>query len=94
MTLNEKITELQARHEVLAVIDLDPWHDQTEHGKKPWLRRILNEIHRDPYTDNQRIVFTVSQGDTYNSSDSRAGNLLTQLQRRLNEIDISSSNNH
>lgn len=89
MTLNEKITELQSQYDVLAVIDLDPWHDQKEYDKKPWMRRILNEVHRDPYTDNQRIVFTVSQGDTYNSSYSRAGNLLTQLQFRLNEIDIS-----
>jgi radical SAM protein with 4Fe4S-binding SPASM domain len=46
-------------------------------------------VHQDPYADNQRILFTVSRGDLYADNDSPAGQLLTQLQRRLNEIDIS-----
>jgi len=89
MKLEEKVTELKLQYDVLAVIDLDPWHDQTEYNKKSWLIQILSLVHRDSYLDNQRIVFTISQGDVYVDSDSSAGQLLTQLQRRLNEIDIS-----
>lgn len=89
MILDEKIKELKSQYDVLAVIDLDPWHDQNEYGKKPWLRQILSLVHQDPYQNNQRIVFTISQGDVYADNDSPAGQLLTQLQRRLNEIDIS-----
>ena len=89
MKLEEKVTELKLQYDVLAVINLDPWHDQTEYNKKSWLRQILSLVHRDSYLDNQRIVFTISQGDVYVDSDSSAGQLLTQLQRRLNEIDIS-----
>lgn len=89
MTLDEKITQLKSQYDVLAVIDLDPWHDLKEYDKKPWLRQILSLVHRDPYADNQRILFTVSRGDVYADNNSPAGQLLTQLQRRLNEIDIS-----
>ena len=89
MKLEEKIAELRSQYDVLAVIDLDPWHDQPEYNKKSWMSQILSLVHRDPYLDSQRVVFTVSQGDVYADSDSPAGQLLTQLQRRLNEIDIS-----
>ena len=89
MTLEEKITELKSQYDVLAVIDLDPWHDVHEHDKKSWLRQILSLVHQDCYLDNQRIVFTTSKGDVYKDSKSPAGQLITQLQRRLNEIDIS-----
>jgi radical SAM protein with 4Fe4S-binding SPASM domain len=89
MTLEEKITELRSQYDVLAVVDLDPWHDLPEYDKKPWMRKILEELHRDPYLDNQRIVFKTSRGDIYPDEQSPTGYLITQLQRRLNEIDIS-----
>jgi len=89
MTLEEKISQLRSQYDVLAVIDLDPWHDQNEYDKKPWMRQILNEVHQESYLDNQRILFTTSRGDVYADNNSLAGQLLTQLQRRLNEIDIS-----
>jgi len=89
MTLNEKIIELKSRYDVTAVINLDPWHDLHEYDKKSWMRQILSQVHQDSYLDNQRVVFTISQGDVYADDESIAGQLLTQLQRRLNEIDIS-----
>jgi radical SAM protein with 4Fe4S-binding SPASM domain len=89
MTLEEKITELQSRYDVVAVVDLDPWHDLEEHNKKSWMRQILSDVHQDSYLDNQRIVFKMLRGDVYSDDKSTAGHLITQLQRRLNEIDIS-----
>ena len=89
MKLDERITELRSQYDVVAVIDLDPWHDVHEYDKKSWMRQILGLVHQDSYLDNQRIVFTISQGDVYTDNDSLAGQLLTQFQRRLNEIDIS-----
>ena len=89
MTLEEKITQLKSRYDVVAVIDLDPWHELPEYNKKPWLRETLSLVHQVYYSDNQRILFTTSQGDIYADDTSPAGQLLTQLQRRLNEIDIS-----
>jgi MoaA/NifB/PqqE/SkfB family radical SAM enzyme len=74
---------------VIAVVDLDPWHDVDEYNKKSWMREILSPVRQDSYLDNQRIIFTVSQGDVYTDNDSVAGQLMTQLQKRINEIDIS-----
>ena len=89
MKLEEKITQLKSQYDVVAVINLDPWHDLNEHDKKSWMRQILSLVHRDSYLDNQRILFTTSQGVVYADDNSPAGQLLTQLQRRLNEVDIS-----
>jgi radical SAM protein with 4Fe4S-binding SPASM domain len=89
MTLEEKITELKSQYDVVAVIDLDPWHKLHEYDKKSWLQQILGPVHRESYLHNQRIIFTTSQGDVYENMESRAGILITQLQRRINEIDIS-----
>jgi MoaA/NifB/PqqE/SkfB family radical SAM enzyme len=89
MTLDEKIIELTSQRDVLAVIDLDPWHDLPEHNKKSWLSHVISLVHRDVYLDNQRIIFKTSRGDVYANDKSPAGYLITQLQRRLNEIDIS-----
>jgi MoaA/NifB/PqqE/SkfB family radical SAM enzyme len=89
MTLEEKITELKSQYDVVAVIDLDPWHNIPEYNKKSWMRQIISLVHQESYLDNQRILFTTSRGDVYKDSESPAGQLLTQLQRRLNEIDIS-----
>jgi radical SAM protein with 4Fe4S-binding SPASM domain len=89
MTLDEKITQLKSQYDVLAVIDLDPWHDLREHDKKSWMKQIISMVHQDPYLDNQRILFKTSRGDVYVDRESLAGQLITQLQRRLNEIDIS-----
>ena len=89
MTLEEKIAELQSQYDVVAVIDLDPWHDLHDYDKKSWMRETLGPVHRDTYLDNQRILFKTSRGDVYANEKSLAGQLITQLQRRLNEIDIS-----
>jgi hypothetical protein len=71
------------------VIDLDPWHDLPEYNKKSWLKQTLSLVHRDVYLDDQRIIFTTTRGDLYIDEKSLAGQLITQLQRRLNDIDIS-----
>lgn len=89
MTLEEKIIELKSQWDVLAVIDLDPWHALAEYNKKSWLSQIISLVHRNVYLDNQRIIFKTSRGDVYADDNSPAGYLITQLQRRLNEIDIS-----
>jgi radical SAM protein with 4Fe4S-binding SPASM domain len=89
MTLEEKITQLRSQHDVVAVVNLDPWHDLHEYDKKSWMRETLGPVHQDSYLDTQRILFTISRGDVYADNNSPAGQLLMQLQRRLNEIDIS-----
>jgi organic radical activating enzyme len=89
MTLEERISQLKQQYEVLSIVDLDAWHTLDDHKKKFWLREQLESLRRDAYTDNQRLVFTLSQGDRYADQLSDAGVVLTDLQRRLWEVDIS-----
>ena len=89
MKLEEKITQLKSQYDVIAVINLDPWHDLSEYDKKPWMRQILSPVYQESYLDNQRILFTISRGDVYEDNKTPAGQLIAQLQRSLNEIDIS-----
>lgn len=87
MTLNEKIAELKDLYDVVAVIDLDQWYVEPEYNQKIWMRRVIESAYRETYTANQRVVFTTTHQDVYTTPG--PGRLLTQLQRRLNEIDIS-----
>ena len=38
---------------------------------------------------NERIIFTLTRGDVYADNKVVAGSVITQFQKRLNEIDIS-----
>lgn len=78
-------------YEILATVDLDPWHDKTAINRVIWLKQILQQQHRDFYEPNQRLVFTLSRGDVYNSSESATGAFLKEFQRILNEVDISNA---
>jgi radical SAM protein with 4Fe4S-binding SPASM domain len=89
MNIKEKLIELQQQYSVVAVIDLDAWHDLEEHKKKPWLRQTLESVYRPVYENNQRIIFTLTRGDVYTDDYSDTGLLLPEFQRRLDEIDIS-----
>ena len=88
MTLQEKIKELSDQYKIVAEISLDNWHEMVEYQTKNWFRKILADIHKETYKDNERIIFTLTSGDRY-SDDDDAGAILTQLQKRLNEVDIS-----
>jgi len=89
MTLLKQIKELSKQYSVVSVIDLDPWHDLDVFQQEFWLQKVLSAVHKDCYKNNERIIFTLSKGDTYKNQDAAAGSLLIQLQRQLNDIDIS-----
>ena len=87
--MKQTLQDLYSQYSVVAQIDLDPWHDLDEHKKKQWLRTILQQVHRDVYADNERLIFTLTRGDVYTDEYSQTGSLLLEFQRRLNEVDIS-----
>ena len=89
MTLQENIEELSSQYTMVAEVNLDAWHQMADYRIKNWFIKILTEIHKDTYEDNERIIFTLTCGDRYNNVDSPGGAILTQLQKRLNEVDIS-----
>jgi radical SAM protein with 4Fe4S-binding SPASM domain len=89
MTLQKKITELKTQYNIIAEINLDPCHDMAEFHVKAWFRKIMSEIHKEVYEPNERIIFTLTRGDVYADNEVVAGLVITQFQKRLNEIDIS-----
>ena len=89
MTLQEKIKELSTQYKIIAEINLDGWHNLVDYQTKNWFRKILTDIHKEAYEYNERIIFTLTTGDIYSNIDATAGVILTQLQKRINEVDIS-----
>lgn len=89
MNLQQKVEQLQQQYNVIAVVDMDPWHDLSDVDRKAWFREVLTPLHREEYQGNDRLVFTLSRGDVYKDADSDCGIFLKQFQRRINEIDIS-----
>jgi MoaA/NifB/PqqE/SkfB family radical SAM enzyme len=89
MTLQEKIKELSTQYKIVAEVNLDAWHEMTDYQTKNWFRKILSEIYKTAYEPDERIVFTLSSGDRYSNVNTAAGAILTQLQKRINEVDIS-----
>jgi len=89
MTLQEKIKELSTQYKIVAEVNLDSWHEMTDYQTKNWFKKILSEIYKTAYEPNERIVFTLSSGDRYSNVNTAAGEILTQLQKRINEVDIS-----
>ena len=89
MTLQEKIKELSSQYKIVAEVNLDAWHDMADYQTKNWFRKILSEIHKTAYKSDERIIFTLTSGDRYSNINATAGIILTQLQKRINEVDIS-----
>ena len=89
MTLQEKIKELSSQYKIVAEVNLDAWHDMADYQTKNWFRKILSEIHKTAYKSDERIIFTLTSGDRYSNINATSGIILTQLQKRINEVDIS-----
>jgi radical SAM protein with 4Fe4S-binding SPASM domain len=89
MILEQTIDKLKQQYDIISIIDLDKWHDLTNPEQKTWLRTVFDHVHQTVYENNQRILLTLTRGDVYSDEYSQVGQLLEQVQRRLNEIDIS-----
>lgn len=89
MNLNDLINKYKTTYDVLAVIDLDHWHDLEFYKKTFWLRDQISKLHKENYENNQRIIFTLSQGEEYKTTQDKSGMILENLQQLLNQVDIS-----
>lgn len=89
MTLEQLIEKYQHDYELIDVVNLDDWYARSPVERPEWLRTRLHQCYRPAYQDNQRVLFTLSQGDEYASESALAGVILTTLQEQLNQVDIS-----
>lgn len=89
MTLTDLLTQYKMQYDVVRCIALDDWYSYSVMERYPWLSNKVKSMYRDEFKPNQRIVFTLSQGDEYATLDSPLGEILCCLQRALNKVDIS-----
>jgi MoaA/NifB/PqqE/SkfB family radical SAM enzyme len=89
MTQHEQIELLKKSHSIIAQIDLDEYFNLPLFKRLPWLEKQLQSVHKGAYQENERILLTLTQGDVYASSNDVAGLLITNLQQKLNSVDIS-----
>jgi len=89
MTLEQLLKNYQDQYDLIGVINLDDWYACAPSERPEWLRDRLHTVHRPVFLDNQRLIFTLSQGDEYISEMDAAGVILTELQEQLNQVDIS-----
>jgi len=83
------IKQLQTQYNIINQIDLTAWHDKSIIDRQIWLERLVKQQYRDFFNINERIVFTMTRGDIYDSADSEVGSFITEFQRCLNSVDIS-----
>jgi len=83
MTLAEKIAEYKKKYAVLDVVDLDHWHDLKIYQRDPWFCDTLQSLYREVYTNDQRILLTLSRCND-------AKTIIERLQYWLFNVDISS----
>jgi radical SAM protein with 4Fe4S-binding SPASM domain len=89
MTLEQLLNNFQDQFDLLGVINLDDWYARAVNERPEWLREQIHSVYRPEFANNQRLIFTLSQGDEYVSEMDTAGVILTTLQEQLNQIDIS-----
>jgi organic radical activating enzyme len=89
MTMLELIDQYQKIYDVVAVINLDQCFDVPFYQREIWLKSQIEPAWRNQFTENQRVIFTMTQGEEYSSQHSQRPNILSIVQKLLNEVDIS-----
>tara|TARA_R110000868_G_scaffold281248_5_gene541627 strand:+ start:1432 stop:3126 length:1695 start_codon:yes stop_codon:yes gene_type:complete len=82
------INNLKEQYNIVDVVDLNKWNDDYQLGQA-WLMKKCQELHREVFDPNERMVFTHSK-DFYVGEES-VGLILKNLQVILNKVDISNS---
>ena len=86
--MNSKLAELADLYSI-QTDDLKPWFDLEIFQRKTWLNKQLISVYKPAYKTNERVVFTLSRSDIYDSTDEVAGQLIKDLHQQLTAVDIS-----
>lgn len=89
MTLENLIKTYTEQYNIIDIVNLDDWYSLDVIERPVWLKNRLQSVYCPVYQDNDRILFTLAQGDEYQSQEDPAGLILRTLQEGLNQVDIS-----
>lgn len=85
MTYEQQLEHLRKTHRILGVIELDSLLTVSPAQWSKWLGEKLQPLYKPAYENNERIVFAIKG---YKSA-LQVSDLLSEVQRQLNDIDIS-----
>jgi radical SAM protein with 4Fe4S-binding SPASM domain len=88
-TLQQTLQQYQESFDIIDIINLDDWYSLADYERPKWLRNKIETVHQVCYQEDQRIIFTLTQGDEYINEKDNVGVILTTLQELLNQVDIS-----
>jgi radical SAM protein with 4Fe4S-binding SPASM domain len=88
-TLEQLLKKYQDTFDIVGVVNLDDWYSLADYERAVWLRKQIELLYSPFYEKNQRIVFTLTQGDEYHKPSDHSGVILNTLQELLNQVDIS-----
>jgi len=85
MRLNEQLTQLAELYDIVGQVELDQLAQVPVYQRAGWINKHLIALWRPKYTDNQRIIVTLSN----QQPDMTINDILQEFQRQLNAVDIS-----
>jgi len=88
MNLAQLIDKFKLNYQVMGIVDLDQWHREPLHNKIPWLKHTLRAYQCEQYESDQRLVFTLAQGDEYPDANSTQGRIAEFLAKITYELDL------
>ncbi len=87
LNISQQIDSLRNQYDVLAVVDLDYWSNETYEQSQKKMIDICANLYQTEYQSQQRIVFSYTSD--YYVKDQPPGLVLKNIQVALNEQDIS-----
>ena len=69
--------------DIIGTVDLDKWYQQPIYHRATWLYKQLKSLHRSSYSDNERILLRLYQGDEYQDIDSKIGKIMSAVVKCL-----------
>jgi sulfatase maturation enzyme AslB (radical SAM superfamily) len=85
MTLDQCVEQLYTTYDVVGQINLNDLESVPIYQQAHWINRKLNDVYQPVYSTNQRIIITLE----YSTWDLRINDVLKDLQRQINAVDIS-----
>jgi len=88
MNIETKVSALSQQYDIVEIVNLDHWAGKFNEGRN-WLEHTCRRLHKDPYAENERIIFTHTRDFYTEDNTLSAGIVLRNLQIILNQVDIS-----
>jgi len=85
MNIEQCYTQLKATYNIVGHINLDQISVVPKYEHSSWIYKQLIQLHRPEYTNNQRVLITL----TGSQQTLQVKDILQELQRQLNAVDIS-----